>query len=296
MIDIHIHTNHSDGTYSVKELLEKAEELKLKYISITDHDTISAYEELKNIDVPKYYSGKIIPGIELKCVYNNEKIIEILGYNYNHDKLKLWLDEFYKDKKKGDIQTKYFNHLYSACEKYNLKMTPKEEIIWNPNKDWASIIIYNDIKKYEENREKLPEDLWEKFNTFTKKYCSDKNSLFYLDKTKDYPNIQETIKAIKDADGIAIVAHVYIYDWAINKEKFIQDLYENYDIDGFECYHNTFTDEESAYLVKFCKEHNLLMSGGSDCHGKNKPSVNLGTGKGNLNISDKIIENWVNNF
>lgn len=50
MIDMHIHTNNSDGTDSVKELLEKAENLKLKYISITDHDTCRSYDELKNTD------------------------------------------------------------------------------------------------------------------------------------------------------------------------------------------------------------------------------------------------------
>ena len=55
MIDMHIHTNNSDGTDSVKELLEKAENLKLKYISITDHDTCKSYEELKNIDYSRFF-------------------------------------------------------------------------------------------------------------------------------------------------------------------------------------------------------------------------------------------------
>ena len=61
MIDLHIHTNNSDGTDSVEELLKKAQELKLDYISITDHDTCKAYNKLKEMNVPEIFSGKIIP-------------------------------------------------------------------------------------------------------------------------------------------------------------------------------------------------------------------------------------------
>ena len=116
MIDIHIHSNHSDGTYSVSEILQRAEKLNLSYISITDHDTVSAYEELNNIDISKYYSGKIIQGVELKSLYD-EKVIDLLGYKIDVQKLKNWLDEFYKTRKRADIQNKYFNQLYDVCKK-----------------------------------------------------------------------------------------------------------------------------------------------------------------------------------
>ena len=87
MIDLHIHTTHSDGTKTVTEILKQAEALRLDYISITDHDKCSAYDELKNIDVSNYYSGKIIKGIEIKAFYK-ESTIDILGYNYDYDKMK----------------------------------------------------------------------------------------------------------------------------------------------------------------------------------------------------------------
>ncbi len=66
MIDLHIHTTYSDGSDSPIEILKQAEKLKLKYISITDHDNCNAYKELQKIDVKKYYSGIIVPGIEIK--------------------------------------------------------------------------------------------------------------------------------------------------------------------------------------------------------------------------------------
>ena len=57
MIDLHLHTNHSDGTDTVAELLEKAEQLKLEIISITDHDTVDAYKELENSEIRNKFCG-----------------------------------------------------------------------------------------------------------------------------------------------------------------------------------------------------------------------------------------------
>ena len=65
MIDLHIHTNNSDGSDSVIEVLKKAEKHKLSHISITDHESVNGHYQLKDIDVKKYFSGKIIPGAEL---------------------------------------------------------------------------------------------------------------------------------------------------------------------------------------------------------------------------------------
>lgn len=293
MIDMHIHSTYSDGTCSLREILQKAEELKLKYISITDHDNCLAYSELKNMDVAKYYSGKIIPGIELKCGYNG-RTMDLLGYNIDTDKMTRFMSDFYKVKQRKDLQIKYFNLLYSACESLGLEMTPKDKIEWNPENDWASVVIYNDFKKHNTNKEKLPEDLWSDFTTFTKKYCSDFNSPFYIDKTQDCLSLAEGIRAIKECGGIAIIAHVFIYKWAKDKKALIDDIAKNYNIDGFECYHSNFSEEEIQYILNYCRINRLLMSGGSDFHGKNKPDIDLARGKGNLNINEVIIANWAN--
>lgn len=88
MIDLHVHTNHSDGTDSVEELLTNAEKQKLEIISITDHDTIDAYKEIEdNPKIRKKFKGKIITGVELKAIYN-KKNIEILGYGIDYKKIK----------------------------------------------------------------------------------------------------------------------------------------------------------------------------------------------------------------
>ena len=59
-------------------------------------------------------------------------------------------------------------------------------------------------------------------------------------------------------------------------------------------FYTTFSKEQSDFLVNICKQYNLFMSGGSDYHGTFKPDVEIGTGKGNLKIEERVIKNWIN--
>ncbi|HML46583.1 MAG TPA: PHP domain-containing protein [Clostridia bacterium] len=90
MIDLHIHSNYSDGTFSVFEILEKAQSANVTAISITDHNTIEAYHEIKNRR--SLYTGRIIKGVEINCLFDGSKI-EILGYCFEDDAfLQEWLN------------------------------------------------------------------------------------------------------------------------------------------------------------------------------------------------------------
>ena len=292
MIDLHMHTNNSDGSDTTEELIKKAEDMKLKYISITDHDNLHAHEEIREEHLEKLFSGKIITGIEIKCIYK-KRTIEVLGYKYDLDKMSAWVKDFYKDKSKEVLQKKYFNKTYDACKQLGFKLTEKDKIDWNPKTDWASFTIYSDLKKYKENEGIYADDILNAFTTFNKKYCGDMNSILYIDKSDDYPSLETAIKAIKDAGGLVFVAHVFIYKAIKDKEAFINDLAENYDIDGFECFHSEFTDNQIQYLLNLTKEKGLLRSGGSDYHGINKKDINMATGKGNLKIDESLVEDWI---
>lgn len=292
MIDMHIHTNNSDGTDTVEELLEKAQTLGLEYISITDHDTCKAYEVLEKIDIPTFFSGKIIPGIEIKCSYR-KRTIEVLGYKIDTNKMNKWLNEFYKDKQREDLQKKYFDMLYEKCIKMGFELRAKEEIQWNPKNDWASFTMYTEIKRNNKNQEIAPKDMWEEFSSFNRKYCSNPEHILYIDKSEDYPTLNQAIKAIKEAGGLAFMPHLYIYKWMDNKEEFIQDIVNNYEVDGIECYYTDFSQEQTDYLLQLCDDKRLFKSGGSDYHGKNKERISLGIGYGNLNIKSNLIKDWV---
>ena len=292
MIDLHMHTKNSDGSDTTEELIKKAEGMKLKYISITDHDNVHAHEDISDRHLEKLFSGKIITGIEIKCIYK-KRTIEVLGYKYDLNKMSEWVTNFYKDKSKEVLQRKYFDKTYDACKQLGFKLTEKDKIDWNPKTDWASFTIYSDLKKYKENEGVYADDILNDFTTFNKKYCSDMNSILYIDKSDDYPSLETAIKAIKDAGGLVFVAHVFIYKAIKDKEAFINDLIENYDIDGFECYHSEFTDDQIQYLLNLTKEKGLLRSGGSDYHGINKKGIDMATGKGNLKIDESLVEDWI---
>lgn len=84
MIDLHIHTTSSNGSDEPKDILIKAQQSGLSYISITDHDSIGAYKKLRDLKINNYFEGKIIPGCEFSAAHNG-KPIEILGFGIDID-------------------------------------------------------------------------------------------------------------------------------------------------------------------------------------------------------------------
>ncbi len=293
MIDLHMHTTYSDGADSLIEVLKKAESLKLEYISITDHDTCEGYKELAKLDVKKYFSGQIINGVEIKCAYK-KRLIEILGYKVDPKVINNFMEEFHKTKSKEILQQKYFDILHERCKDMGLVMSKKEDIEFNPKTDWASIKIYNDIKAHEENKLKVPDDFWSEFNIFSKKYCGDVNYPLYIDKSEDYLQLDEAIKLVKDAGGLVFLPHIFIYKWAEDKKKLLDDIVAEYDIDGIECMHSEFSQDDIDYLLEYTQKNNFYRSGGSDYHGKNKVGIEMAVGKGNLKIESYLIQDWVN--
>ncbi len=293
MIDMHMHTTYSDGADSLIEVLKKAESLKLEYISITDHDTCEGYKELAKLDVKKYFSGQIINGVEIKCAYK-KRLIEILGYKVDPKVVNNFMEEFHKTKSKEILQQKYFDILHERCKNMGLVMSKKEDIEFNPKTDWASIKIYNDIKAHEENKLKVPDDFWSEFNIFSKKYCGDVNYPLYIDKSEDYLQLDEAIKLVKDAGGLVFLPHIFIYKWAEDKKKLLDDIVAEYDIDGIECMHSEFSQDDIDYLLEYTQKNNFYRSGGSDYHGKNKVGIEMAVGKGNLKIESYLIQDWVN--
>lgn len=228
----------------------------------------------------------------MKVIYKR-RTIEVLGYNIDTEKMQKWLDEFYKDKSRDVLQKKYFDSLYEKCKKMGLILSNKEEIIWNPMNDWASFTMYTELKKHQENKNKVPEDMWAEFSGFNRKYCNNPENILYIDKSEDYPSLEQAIEAIKKCGGLAFMPHLFIYKWVENKEDFIEDIANNYSIDGIECFYTDFSDEQSQYLINLCNRKGLYKSGGSDYHGLNKPKISLAKGYGNLNINKKIIEDWI---
>lgn len=153
--------------------------------------------------------------------------------------------------------------------------------------------IYDELKKHPENQSLLPEDLWnEGVQTFSKKYYGKKGTVWYIDKSSDYPSVQEAVDAIKNCGGLVFLPHIYIYKWMNNVQEELNELVKKYDIDGIECYHSEFTEENIKEINEFCDKNGYLKSGGSDYHGDNKPTIKLGIRKRkskNTNFNFKLV-------
>lgn len=289
MIDLHMHSTYSDGSYSVTELLKEAEERKLEIISITDHDNVGAYEELKNLNIQKYFSGKIIPGCEFKCYLKEYNIpIELLGYGIDVDTIKS------QEKTIGEIQNKYLQHLKKVGNSIGL-IFDKDLKIGEDDRRYASAVFETEILKYKENRKILKENNISIEPNFYRAAQCNSESIFYINEEKDFIKVDELIEKIHKANGIAFLAHPYMYP--ISKvEEMVETLINKYKIDGIECCYSTFTEEQKNNMLSLCKKYNLFSSGGSDFHGKLKPDIWVGIGKGNLQVEKVLVENWITNI
>lgn len=288
MIDLHLHTNNSDGTDSVEELLIKAEKEKLKVISITDHDSIDAYKELENKNIRNKFTGKIIIGAELKTFYK-EVPIEILAYGIDYKTLKIHKIKMY------ELQKKILEDYKTIGKKLGMKF---DENIFVSETDtmrkFASFTFANEILKYEENKKILfsigPEC---DAATFYRVHASNKESIFYYDETQFSISLEETINRIHEAKGLAFLAHPYLYPYK-DKEKIIEEILSEFKIDGLECEYPLFSEEERKKLKELAKKYNKYISGGTDYHADNKPNISLGKGiDGNINIQEEMIEDWI---
>jgi len=288
MIDLHMHSTYSDGTDSPIELLKKAEQLGLEIIAITDHDKIDAHLELEKIDISEYYSGRVIKGAELKSTYKSIPI-EILCYGVDIRKIKKSILD--KMKSQEEIQKSNLKYIKDVARSIGLKFD--ENIKIDKENIYASITFAKSIKKFESNSELIKKyNMGEDENLFYRNCQSNPNSIFYIDETKDVIPPQEIIKSIHESGGLAFLAHPLLYPYE-NKWETIEEFIKEYDIDGLECYYSLFSNEESKKLVEICNKYNLYKSGGSDYHGLNKPDINMGVGKGNLNIQIEAINDWI---
>ena len=290
MIDLHMHTIYSDGDKTVEEVLKMCENKKLEYISITDHDTCKQYNDdaLKNNNI---YNGKIIIGSELHAVFQ-KKNIEILAYNINPNIINEWCEKYYSEEKLREQQDICRQRLFDICNKHGLVYD--ESKIRKPKKvsEYVERPIYEEVMKHKENHKILGE-FTESFGIFFRKGLANPESSYFMNYIEFRPPYKEVIDIIHKAGGKAFLAHPFEYKFKDTIE-FINDLRKEKELDGIECFHPSANQEQRNILIDYAKSNNLYISGGSDYHGSPKPDIEIGIGRGDLNISKEIL-NWLSN-
>lgn len=289
MIDLHSHTTNSDGTWTTKELLTKAEELGLEVFSITDHDTAKAYIEIeKDKELQKIYKGKLIRGVELNCTFDGIKI-EVLAYNFNLHPVQKWLENYYTPEKNRNRLIEEFEDLINICNNKGIKI--EKDLKYNPDTEYPVDVIYYSVIKYDENKKFFTEEEWKDKSIFFRTCTVDKNFPLYRDFSNQMPTLEFFNEFIHKHGGKIFLAHLYKYQLK-DPISYLNQIVDKNLLDGIEVYHSSFSEEQIKNLEKYCKAKGLLMSGGSDCHGDKKKERKLGVGYGNLKISKEIIENW----
>ncbi|HYF81692.1 MAG TPA: PHP domain-containing protein [Clostridia bacterium] len=287
MIDLHIHTTSSDGSDEPKDILIKAQQLGLKYISITDHDSIGAYEKLKKIKISNYFKGKIVPGCEFSVVHNG-KPIEILGYGIDLEAINS--TGIVSDEKFLERENEYLKKMMGVCR--NLKLTYSDNLSVTGGKYFATQLMHSDLRKYPENERHFTKEVWESLNAFYRTCVNNEDNPFFLDQMKNYPTVLDAADLIKKAGGKAFLAHLYVY-FADDYEEFLSSIISLNTLDGLECYHSLHTMDKTEYLVDYCNRHKLYISGGSDYHGKLKPNVKIGETISGIKIPYEILKPWL---
>ena len=271
LIDMHVHTNYSDGDFSPEEIIKLAKENNIGILGITDHDTLDGVKAINN---KQFKDIKIVKGIEISA-HVDKGTMHILGYDIDLENKEL-------NDKLEELKTNRFNSTLSVMEQirrdYGIKFSYKDIIelinsrhIGRP--DLARLCI-----KYG-----YSDTISDAFNDFLNP-AKDKTRKF--DRNIFFP---ESISLIKNSGGIAILAHPKTL--RLNNEE-LDKLIANmklHNLDGIEVYNSIHKKEDVDFYLELAKKYDLLISGGTDYHGViNKPDIKIGTGKNN-NIKIKKL-------
>ncbi len=266
--DLHTHSNFSDGSYSPKKIVDMAKEIGLSGLSITDHDSITAYPDILSYAEEK--NIKMIPGVEFSASHAGVSV-HILGYSFA-------LDNTDMDNFCSKHRTRRINRCHAMLEKFkalNIDIDEKEIFESNPDAMWgrphfAKILIQ-------------------------KGYASSMKEAFKKYLIKGAPcfvpggafSAEETVAVIHKANGLAVIAHPHL----IYNNKTLKSLLK-IELDGIESYYANFDRYRCNNFIDMANKNGLLITGGSDFHGVGKPENKLGSSWVDQNNFLKLYEHY----
>ncbi|MBR3723501.1 MAG: PHP domain-containing protein [Selenomonadaceae bacterium] len=244
--DLHIHTNFSDGKCSPEEIVEKSKQLGLKYIGITDHDTIDGIADLYDKGFYPSTGINIIPGIEMSADSEKNEI-HILGYNIDifNEELRENLVEVSEARwtRFSEIVEKLNAEGYDVTETEVLTLAGASRSISRSH--IARVLVKKGIFK----------TVREAFNTLLERGKSCYVPHFRL-------SVKKIVELIHSAGGIAVLAHPKL----IYNDELVQELLD-LGMDGIEAFYPEHNDIDTARYLNYAKKRNLIVAGGSDYHG-----------------------------
>lgn len=289
LIDLHIHTNYSDGAFSPSEILDLAQKNGVKTIAIADHDTIEAYTT-EFLEQAKKKNINVIPAVEIST--KTSKIgIHVLGYNININDEKL-------KKRLSLLRNARHDYLYKVSAKLEKMgyIVQTEEL--NKIEAVTKAHIANDIISNPENQEILKNEFnhiptkGEFIETLMNEGCP-----AYCKKETMTP--KEASDLIKTSGGKAVLAHPIAYENEdnLNVEE-ILEIIKDMNADGIESNYiyinrNNNKINEIKKWNTIAENNNLIATIGSDFHNEDKIHPTIGLKGEDLEIDDQYIKNII---
>jgi predicted metal-dependent phosphoesterase TrpH len=262
--DLHVHTIHSDGTYTPEQLVKEGLSRGISALGIVDHDTTEGLSEA--LAKAQGTDLEIIPGVELTAQYENQEI-HILGYFLDYRNKELL--EKLKLMRQNRIERVY--KIVDNLKELGLQLNPEVVFAISGKATVGRMHIARALVK-----EGLVGSTAEAF----RKYIGDKSPAYVLGFRL---SVLEAIKLIQHAGGVAVLAHPYM----LHDDELIAE-FAGYGLDGIEVYYPEHSQAMVNFYLDLAKKLNLLVTGGTDFHGSAKPDIKLGMIKIPLELVEKL--------
>jgi predicted metal-dependent phosphoesterase TrpH len=272
MIDLHSHTDESDGTFTPEQLVAEAVRIGLSALAVTDHDTMRGYE----VAVPYAQSAglELICGIELSTRFGGASV-HLLGYfpcSQPPEEFREWLKFLLASRR--DRNARLVDRLRALGVDITLPEVEARGRSLTGRPHFAKILVEKGYAS----------DLQNAFDEFL-----DESAKGYVER-HEVP-IDEAIGRLVAAGGVASLAHpvrVAKNDWTRLTEYV--EKFAGMGMRALEVYHSDHSPENVAFYLSLAKRFGLTPTGGSDFHGGNKPFISLGSGlRNNLAVPDSIL-------
>jgi len=254
-IDLHIHTTASDGLFSPKQAVEIAKESGLSAISITDHDAIDGFVEAK--EKADELGIELIPGVELSVVHKGEDF-HLLAYlvDYENPEFLKKINSFREERSvRGEKMVEKLNELGIDLRVDTVKAIAGNSSVGRPH--LADALV----------KEEFVHTYDEAFARYLGYHAP-----AYV--PKKYLTPKEAIELIHLVRGVAVFAH----PGTSRSPHAVYDFLEM-GLDGIEAYHSQHDRNMTTHYINLAKKLGLIHTGGSDCHGRRKGKVLIGTVK-----------------
>jgi 3',5'-nucleoside bisphosphate phosphatase len=242
LIELQSHSTVSDGQLVPAEVVAEAAKAGVTTLALTDHDAIAGVEEAQR--AAEEHGIELVPAIEMSCVHRYAEDLHVCGY---------WID---------------LEKIASACDRAQGERRARAgEIVQNLRREGFDLTLEDAIREagaadsigrpHIARAAGATGDL----GPFFEEYLVPGAKAFV---PRRWPTAEEAVETIRDAGGVAVVAHPY---WDVEDPAQVEDLIRSLKPDGIEAYYPSHSREQTEHLLRLCDELNLVPTASSDYHG-----------------------------